>query len=532
MADKIQLPNGAFFPVKEGESKEQALAVAKQMYPDAFGAPVAAGPKQDTTGGKAAFSAGLTRLGGQAELLKGKLGLKSEAEAQKEYEAAQAKAAARFTPTEKGFTEEPFLKFRELLGGSLPSMALPAAAGLAALAAPVSVPVAAGLGLLGAGAVSAGQFTASNLGAQVDTGKTLEQASLGKAAAAAVPQALIDTAAMALIPGIGKLFGSVGSKLTTEQARALANQTLGKTIMDYTAKTGAAMTREGFTETVQQVLERLQAGTEPHGPRSTQRIHRQLHRRSRFGRHTRPCRPLRSSAAVRKTQAAKADRADRNAAAAQAAEQERIAAEQETTRKQTPEYALDVANKLKTLEQEKIALQQQVRKVSKDSPTEAEDKAFNKDIQSQLKANAASRNELAPEVNRLKQSGLYQQALAAEAAAAEKARIAGLSPEEYAAEQAAAQAGVAAPSGVAPVEGDPFATVQRVDPVQAYVAERKALADRQMLTPPTVADYASYIMADPPHGHGCGEDTDAHAGADQNTEQSAPRRSGVADQRV
>ena len=39
--------------------------------------------------------------------------------------------------------------------------------------------------------------------------------------------------------------------------------------------------------------------------------------------------------------------------------------------------------------------------------------------------------------------------------------------------------------------------MQSVDPVQAYVAERKALADQQMMTPPTIADYASYIMADP-----------------------------------
>jgi hypothetical protein len=260
MADKIQLPNGAFFPVKEGESKEQALSVAKQMYPDAFGAPVAAGPKQDTSGFKAALSAGATRLGGEFELLKGKAGIKSEAEAQKEYEAAQAKAAARFTPTEQGFTEAPFLKFRELLGGSVPYMLAPAAAGVAALAAPVSVPVAAGLGLLGAGAVSTGQFTGSNLARQVETGKTLEEASLGKAVGAAVPQALLDTAAMALLPGVGKLFGSVGSKLTTEQAKAIANQTLSKAAMDYTAKTGMAMGREGITEVAQQTLERLQAG--------------------------------------------------------------------------------------------------------------------------------------------------------------------------------------------------------------------------------------------------------------------------------
>jgi hypothetical protein len=98
------------------------------------------------------------------------------------------------------------------------------------------------------------------LARQLETGKSLEEASLGKAAAAAVPQALLDTAAMALLPGVGKLFGSVGSKLTTEQAKAIASQTLGKTVADYAAKTGTAMGREGVTEATQQLLERLQAG--------------------------------------------------------------------------------------------------------------------------------------------------------------------------------------------------------------------------------------------------------------------------------
>jgi hypothetical protein len=260
MAKSVQLPDGSWFPLKEGEDPRAALSEAAKLYPDAFGRREEPAPKQDTSGLKAAFSAGATRLGGEFELLKGKAGIKSEAEAQKEYEAAQAKAAARFTPTEDSFAESPFLKFRELLGGSLPYMAAPAAAGLAALALPVSAPVAVGAGLLGAGAVSTGQFTGSNLAAQMDTGKTLEQTSGAAALGAAIPQALIDTAAMALIPGIGKLFGSVGSKLTTEQARALANQTLGKTVLDYTAKTGVTAGREGVTEAAQQVLERLQAG--------------------------------------------------------------------------------------------------------------------------------------------------------------------------------------------------------------------------------------------------------------------------------
>ena len=508
MAQYVPLPDGNSVKVREGETPDQAWERAQQMYPESFGGRKEAAPKQDTTGGKAAFSAGLTRLGGQAELLKGKLGIKSEAEAQKEYEAAQAKAAARFTPTEDSFAESPFLKFRELLGGSLPSMALPAAAGLAALAAPVSVPVAAGLGLLGAGAVSAGQFTASNLGAQVDTGKTLEQASLGKAAAAAAPQALIDTAAMALIPGIGKLFGSVGSKLTTEQARAIANQTLGKTVMDYTLKTGATAGREGVTEATQQVLERLQAGLNITDADARKEYIDSFIGGAVLGGTLAPAgRYIERSGA--KTQAAKADREDKLKESAALAEQERIAAEKEAAEKQTPTYALQIANQLKTLEQEKLDLQKQIRSVSKDSITEAEDKAHNKEIQTQLKKNAAARDALAPEKNRLVQSGVYNRAL-------EQERVAGLSPTEYMLERS----GEVRDRKVAPAAPDTFyedsgyampdvlvpgverrkaeeAEKARVSAIPAaYAAERIQLAQDQRFEP-TGDDYIEYLLQDP-----------------------------------
>jgi len=353
MAQSVQLPDGSWFPLKEGEDPRAALQEASKLYPDAFGRREEAKPKQDTTGLKAAASAGATRLGGEFELLKGKLGVKSEAEAQKEYEAAQAKAAARFTPTEKGWTEDFGLKFRETLGGSLPYMALPAAAGLSALAAPVSAPVAAGLGLLGAGAVSTGQFTASNLGAQLETGKTLEQASGAAAFGAAIPQAVLDTAAMALIPGIGKLFGSVGSKLTTEQARALANQTLGKTIMDYTAKTGATAGREGVTEATQQVLERLQAGLNIADPEARKEYIDSFIGGAVLGGAAAPFgRAFERSGA--KTQAREADRLDSEAAAkveAQRVEEEkkRVAVE-----RSKPEYLSDLQTRYdKLIAQEK-----------------------------------------------------------------------------------------------------------------------------------------------------------------------------------
>jgi len=259
MAKYLTLPDGSSFQMKEGQSPAEAMQVAIQLYPDAFGFGQAA-PTQDTKGFKAAAAAGFERLKGETALTAGKLGLMDTAAAEQYQKEKEAAAQKRFTPTEEGWTEAPFQKFKETLGGSVPYMLAPAAAGLAAVAAPVSAPVAAGLGLVGAGALSAGQFTGTNLARQMDTGKTLEQTSLSSAVGAALPQAALDTAAMALLPGVGKLFGSVGSKLTTEQARAIASQTLGKAAMDYTAKTGLAMGREGLTETVQQVLERVQAG--------------------------------------------------------------------------------------------------------------------------------------------------------------------------------------------------------------------------------------------------------------------------------
>ena len=240
MAEYIKLPDGSFLELKEGQSPIEGLMAARQAFPDVF-AKKDAGPKQDTTGFKAAASAGLERLKGEAALTAGKLGLMDTAAAEQYQKEREAAAQARFTPTQEGWTEAPFQKFKETLGGSLPYMAAPAAAGLAALAAPVSAPAAALIGAGAAGLTSAAQFTGTNLARQMDTGKSLEEASLGAAALTAIPQAALDTAAMALMPGVGKLFGSVGSKLTAEQAKAIASQTLGKSIADYTLATGKAM---------------------------------------------------------------------------------------------------------------------------------------------------------------------------------------------------------------------------------------------------------------------------------------------------
>jgi len=268
MVDYVKLPDGSLFPREAGEDYATAMRAAYAKYPEAFGAVGAA--KQDTTGFQAAASASTSRLQGEAALTAAKMGLMDPAKAEAYYKSKEEEAKSRFTPTEQGWTEAPFQKFKETLGGSVPYMVAPAAAGIAALALPEAVAAAPVLGGLlsagqlaagaGAGLTSAAQFTGTNIARQMDTGKSLAETSGAAAFGAAIPQALLDTAAMALMPGVGKLFGSVGEKLTAEQAKAIASQTLRQSVADYAAKTGTAMGREGLTETTQQVLERLQAG--------------------------------------------------------------------------------------------------------------------------------------------------------------------------------------------------------------------------------------------------------------------------------
>jgi hypothetical protein len=486
MARYIELPDGSALELKKGQSPVEGMMAARQLFPELFKSEDK--PKQDTSGFKAAASAGATRLGGEFELLKGKLGIKSEAEAQKEYEAAQKRAQERFTPTEKGFTEDPLLKFRELLGGSVPYMAAPAAAGLAALTLPVSAPVAAGLGLLGAGAVSTGQFTGSNLGAQVETGKTLEEASLGKAVAAAVPQALIDTAAMALLPGVGKLFGSVGSKLTTEQAKAIASQTLTRTIADYTAKTGVVMGREGVTEATQQLLERLQAGLEITDPEARKEYIDSFIGGAVLGGVLAPAgRAFERGGAKR--QAAAADRAEdlqrRTEQAQQQKAQEEAAAQALEAEKQKPEYAIKFTKDYQDLLQQ----YQDKRKVLKDPGKNAtpEEKAVYKEAQAEVSALYAQLGELTPEYRQLK----------------EKARIAQLTPQDYMLEQTDEVSSAPTPKGTPDLAG--YYEQQIAVPGQAlidYAKKQITLANTQGLAnekdPADAAqDYVKYLLANP-----------------------------------
>ena len=258
MAQKIQLPDGTLFPMREGETPEQALMVAASLYPDAF-APKPAAPAPQS-GGIAALKAGVSGLKGDIAALLGRTGAIDPGAAERYIEEQKQYQARTFKPTEEGWTQAPLTKFSELLGGSAAYMAAPLAAGVAAAALPVAAPTATVLGLGAAGAASFGQFTGSFLSRQMETGKQLGETNLGTATLAALPAAALDTISLRMIPGIRNLLGAAGRQVTEAQAKEIAQQNLGRAFGDYVATTGKVAGVEGLTESAQQVLERLQAG--------------------------------------------------------------------------------------------------------------------------------------------------------------------------------------------------------------------------------------------------------------------------------
>ena len=258
MAQNVQLPDGTLFPMREGETPEQALMVAASLYPDAF-APKPAAPAPQS-GGIAALKAGVSGLKGDIAALLGRTGAIDPGAAERYIEEQKQYQARTFKPTEEGWTQAPLTKFSELLGGSAAYMAAPLAAGVAAAALPVAAPTATVLGLGAAGAASFGQFTGSFLSRQMETGKQLGETNLGTATLAALPAAALDTISLRMIPGIRNLLGAAGRQVTEAQAKEIAQQNLGRAFGDYVATTGKVAGVEGLTESAQQVLERLQAG--------------------------------------------------------------------------------------------------------------------------------------------------------------------------------------------------------------------------------------------------------------------------------
>lgn len=233
----------------EMSNQEIERAIEKDILPSL------SGEKQDT-GFTGATKASYQRLKGDIAALAGRAGLMDVEEAQKYKEAQEAKAERIFKPTEEGWTEAPFTKFKETLGGSLPYVAAPVIAGVGATTLGAPAAVATGAGAL----ASALQFTGSNLSRQMQEGKQLKDTDLMAAGAAAIPQAALDTLSLRMMPGVGRVFGAAGKQLPKETLKNIAEQGILKTVGSYALQTGKTASIEGATEAAQQFFERLQAG--------------------------------------------------------------------------------------------------------------------------------------------------------------------------------------------------------------------------------------------------------------------------------
>jgi len=261
MAQGVQLPDGSAVAIRSGETPQDAYNRAKQMYPESFAEKtLEEGPK---SGFMPALKAGFSNLKGDVAALAGRTGIMGLPEAEKYIAEQEAYQKKTFAPTKEGFFEAPLANIKELAGGSLPYMAAPLVAGAAAL--PVAGVAGTVLGLGAAGLTSAAQFTGSGLSRQMKPGEGMANKSLGEtnladAALASIPQAVLDTVSLRMIPGLGKMFERAGVGISKQAAQDLAKEGIKKTAADYALATGKTMGVEGLTEAGQQVFERMQAG--------------------------------------------------------------------------------------------------------------------------------------------------------------------------------------------------------------------------------------------------------------------------------
>lgn len=168
-------------------------------------------------------------------------------------------------------------------------------------------------------------------------------------------------------------------------------------------------------------------------------------------------------------------------AAAQALEQE----------KQTPEYAKSVVTQYDTLQKQKQDLIAQKRKIVAASPTADADRAFNAELTQQLQAIAAEIKPLASEYNRV-QPIIQQEA--------ERQRVAGMTPEDFMLEQMGQQDTGIQAAGRKTNKGQLFPT-EEIAPapadttLQDYAAGQITAA--QGVGALTTNDYLDYLMQDP-----------------------------------
>jgi len=379
MAQYLPLPDGSSVTIREGETPQQAWERAQEMYPEAFGIrqKQEAGPEG---GFLAASKAGLASLKGDVAAVAGRTGAIDEAAAEKYIQEQEEYKKKTFAPTQKGWTEAPGTKIAELLGGSIPYMAAPVAAGIGAAALPLTGTAATVAGLGATGLASYGQFVGSDLSRQMDEGKKLGETNLGYAAMAAVPQAALDLLSLKMLPGIRGIFAAAGKEIPEKVAAEIAKQGTMNVAKDYALATGKAMGAEGLTEAGQQFFERLQAGLNISDEKARDEYWDSLVGGAVLGGVLAPA----GRYMERRGEAAKQQMPQQEELQKLRDDEEKRLAE-ERKYQETPDYAKKVVEEYDALAKQKQDLIAQIKKIEKESPTADADRAFNKGINGQIK---------------------------------------------------------------------------------------------------------------------------------------------------
>jgi hypothetical protein len=346
MSYTVALPDGRTVEFPDSVPREKAAEIIRQQLGGA-------GPE---SGGVAAFKAGLESLKGSTAALLGKTGIMDVEEAARYQREREAESKRIFKPTEQGWTEAPLTKLAELGGGSLPYMVAPVAAGVAAGALPLTGAAATAAGLGATGLTSLAQFTGTNLGRQIQEGKTLQQTELAPAALAALPQAALDVLPLGylpgvrqLIPGVKQIFAAAGKEIPEQVAEQIIKQGTVNTLKDYGATALKAMGAEGVTEAGQQFFERLQAGLNLTDEKARDEYWQSLVGGAVLGGALAPAGRYVERGQIAGQQAKERRAQEVELVKQQTAEAERVKAEQEAY-KQTPDFLKDVSQRYEGLQ--------------------------------------------------------------------------------------------------------------------------------------------------------------------------------------
>ena len=464
MPQALPLPDGRFVTIREGETPAQTWERAQRMYPEAFASKGA--PRQETTvGGQAkeffkGLAPGAINLVESAAIGASALLPEETEKAARSGIASLAGSAKKPFEAGAGYEDTVGRKFGEAAGSILPFLAA-GPFGLAGRGIMAALGSGAGAGEARTraeegGATEGQRAGATALGAVVGISEMFAPARILGRISEPVKDGAVSYVKRALLAG-GE---EAAQEAASQAAQNLISKGIYKPDQEIIEGVGESAAYGGAVGALAQGLFDMALG-----------------RRAKGG-----------------------PKAQDEFATLRAEEEKRLEAERQ--RKTTPEYAQEVVQKYDALAKQKQDLIAQFKKVAKDSPTYDADKAFNKQINAQLK-------ELTKEIEPL--SDDYYKAKGMLGQMAEQERVAKLTPQEYAfglepetEEQKKALEPELYEQQIATPPKPPVQLTPRQQ-VAEYGNQRIALANEQMNTAASyspkykseaLGDYVDYLMQD------------------------------------